>query len=107
MLMFSFAIPCKARGMQSKQLHFIIFGLYRFIPAYKAGLSRHLPTKRFRCEAHKYESMRRSYWCVAMSEDAVQRSRWTFCEVVKHLAHIQEEAQELINAAFGSAGRTA
>ena len=58
-------------------------------------------------KTHKYEGMRRTYWYAAMSEDAVQRSRWTFCEVVKHLAHIQEEAQEFISAAFGSAGRTA
>ena len=38
--------------------------------------------KRFRCKAHKYEGMRRTYWYAAMSEDAVQRSRWTFYEVV-------------------------
>jgi hypothetical protein len=31
--------------------------------------------KRFRCKAHKYEGMRRTYWYAAMSEDAVQRSR--------------------------------
>jgi hypothetical protein len=29
-----------------------------------------------------------------------------FYEVVKHRAHLQEEAQELINAAFNCAGRT-
>ena len=46
MLRFSFAPPCKVRKVQSKQLNFIIFGLCRFIPAYKAGLSRHLPVKR-------------------------------------------------------------
>jgi hypothetical protein len=53
--------------------------------------------KRFRCKAHKYEGMRRTYWYAglaalpalsarelsqAMSEDAVQRSRWTFYEVL-------------------------
>jgi len=63
--------------------------------------------KRFRCKAHKDEGMRRTYWYAglaalpalgqgapwptrvstragsqAMSEDAVQRSRWTFYEVV-------------------------
>jgi len=38
--------------------------------------------KRFRCKAHKYEGMKRTYWYAAMSEDAVQRSRWTFYEVV-------------------------
>jgi hypothetical protein len=42
-LMFPFATPCKAREFQSKQLNLIIFGLCRFIPAYKAELSRHLP----------------------------------------------------------------
>ncbi len=38
--------------------------------------------KRFRCKARKYEGMRRTYWYAAMTEDAAQRSRWTFCEVV-------------------------
>ena len=32
--MFPFAIPCKARGIQSKNLNFIIFELCRFIPAH-------------------------------------------------------------------------
>jgi hypothetical protein len=36
----------------------------------------------FRCKAHKHEGMRRTHWYAAMSEDAVQRSRWTFYEVV-------------------------
>jgi hypothetical protein len=30
----------------------------------------------------KYEGMRRAYWYATMTEDAVQRSRWTFHEVV-------------------------
>ena len=34
-------------------------------------------------KTHKYEGMRHTYWYAAMSEDAVQRSRWTFYEVVK------------------------
>jgi hypothetical protein len=38
--------------------------------------------KRFRCKAHKYEGMRRTYWYAAMTADAVQRSRWAFYEVV-------------------------
>ena len=38
---------------------------------------------RFRCKAHKYEGMRRTHWYAATSEDAVQRSRWTFYEVFK------------------------
>ena len=33
-------------------------------------------------KTHKYEGMRHTYWYAAMSEDAVQRSRWTFYEVV-------------------------
>jgi len=33
-------------------------------------------------KTHKYEGMGRTYWYAAMSEDAVQRSRWTFYEVV-------------------------
>jgi hypothetical protein len=33
--------------------NFIIFGLCRFIPAYKAGLSPHLPAKGFTCKARK------------------------------------------------------
>ena len=40
--------------------------------------------KRFRCKAHKYEGMRRTYWYAGMSENAVQRSRWTFYKVVKN-----------------------
>ena len=39
--------------------------------------------KRFRCKARKYEGMRRTYWYAAMTEDAAQRSIWTFYEVVK------------------------
>ncbi len=46
--------------------------------------------KRFRCKTRKYEGMRRAYWYAglaersqAMTEEAVQRSRWTFYEVVK------------------------
>jgi len=59
--------------------------------------------KRFRCKAYTYEGMRRTYWYAgvaelpgrhechragiqAMSEDAVQRSRWTFYEVVNLFA---------------------
>jgi len=38
--------------------------------------------KRFRCKARKYEGMRRTYWYIAMTEDAAQRSRWTFYDVV-------------------------
>jgi hypothetical protein len=38
--------------------------------------------KSFICKAYKYEGMRRTYWYAAMTEDAVQRSRWTFYEVV-------------------------
>ncbi len=34
-------------------------------------------------ETRKYEGMRRTYWYAAMTEDAVQRSIWTFYEVVK------------------------
>ena len=34
-------------------------------------------------KTHKYEGMKRTYWYAAMSEDAVQRCRWTFYEVVK------------------------
>ena len=33
-------------------------------------------------ETRKHEGMRRAYWYVAMTEDAAQRSRWTFREVV-------------------------
>jgi hypothetical protein len=33
-------------------------------------------------ETRKYEVMRRIYWYAAMTEDAAQRSRWTFYEVV-------------------------
>ncbi len=33
-------------------------------------------------ETCKYEGMRRAYWHAAMTEDAAQRSRWTFYEVV-------------------------
>jgi len=32
-------------------------------------------------ETRKYEGMRRPYRYAAMTEDAAQRSRWTFCEV--------------------------
>ena len=39
--------------------------------------------KRFRSKARKYEGMRRTYWYAAMTEDAAQRSIWTFYEVVK------------------------
>ena len=39
--------------------------------------------RRFRCTAHKYEGMGCTYWYAAMTEDAAQRSRWTFYEVVK------------------------
>jgi hypothetical protein len=39
--------------------------------------------KRFRCKARKYEGMRRTYQYAAMTEDAAQRSRWSFYEVVK------------------------
>jgi hypothetical protein len=46
--MFPFAILCKAQGIQSKQVNFIISELCRFIPTYKAGLSRHLPVKNYR-----------------------------------------------------------
>ena len=38
--------------------------------------------KRFRCKAHKYKGMRRTCVYAAMTEDAAQRSRWTFYEVV-------------------------
>ena len=38
--------------------------------------------KRFRCKARKYEGTRRTYWYAAMTEDAAQRSRWTFYDVV-------------------------
>ena len=38
--------------------------------------------KRFRCKAHKYEGMRRTYRYAAMREDEVQHSRWIFNEVV-------------------------
>ena len=38
--------------------------------------------KSFRCKACKYEGMRRTYVYAAMTEDAAQRSRWTFYEVV-------------------------
>ncbi len=38
--------------------------------------------KRFKCKARKYEGMRRACWYAAMTEDAAQRSRWTFYEVV-------------------------
>jgi hypothetical protein len=34
-------------------------------------------------ETRKYEGMRRTYWYAAMTEDAAQRGRWTFYEVVK------------------------
>jgi hypothetical protein len=33
-------------------------------------------------KTHKYERLRHTYWYAAMSEDAVQRNRWTFYEVV-------------------------
>jgi hypothetical protein len=33
-------------------------------------------------KTHKYEGMKLTYWYAAMSEDAVQHSRWTFYEVV-------------------------
>jgi hypothetical protein len=36
----------------------------------------------FRCKARKYEGMRLTYLYAAMTEDAAQRSRWTFYEVV-------------------------
>ena len=44
-------------------------------------------------KTHKYEGMRHTYWYAAMSEDAVQRSRWTFYEVVnsrdgQELSHV-------------------
>jgi len=39
--------------------------------------------KSSRCKARKYEGMRRTYWYAAMTEDAAQRSRWTFHEVVR------------------------
>jgi hypothetical protein len=39
--------------------------------------------KRLRCKARKYEGMRRTCVYAAMTEDAAQRSRWTFYEVVK------------------------
>jgi hypothetical protein len=35
-------------------------------------------------ETRKYEGMRRTNWYAAMTEDAAQRSRWTFYEVVKN-----------------------
>jgi general secretion pathway protein H len=38
--------------------------------------------KSFRCKARKYEGMRRTCVYAAMTEDAAQRSRWTFHEVV-------------------------
>ena len=54
-----------------------------------AGQGSDDKVKSLRCKAHKYEGMRRTYWYAglaelsqAMSEDAVQRSRWTFYEVV-------------------------
>ncbi len=34
-------------------------------------------------KTRKYEGMSRTYWYAAMTEDAVQRSRWTSYEVVK------------------------
>jgi hypothetical protein len=51
--------------------------------------------KRFRCKAHKHEGMRRTYWYAglaefsqAMSEDAVQRSRWSLAELPgRHECH--------------------
>jgi hypothetical protein len=39
----------------------------------------------FRCKARKYEGMRRTYLYAAMTEDAAQRSRWTFYEVVNFI----------------------
>jgi len=39
--------------------------------------------KSFRYKARKYEGMKRTYWYAAMTEDAAQRSRWTFYEVVE------------------------
>jgi len=36
--------------------------------------------KMFRCKTRKYDGMRRTYWYAAMTEDAAQRSRWTFCD---------------------------
>ena len=33
-------------------------------------------------ETRKYEGMGRTYWYAAMPEDAAQRSRWTFYEIV-------------------------
>ncbi len=33
-------------------------------------------------ETHEYEGVRRTSWYAAMTEDDVQRSRWTFHEVV-------------------------
>jgi len=45
-------------------------------------------------KTHKDEGMRRTYWYAAMSEDAVQRSRWTFYEVVNLFA------KNLLNASL-------
>ncbi len=39
--------------------------------------------KSSRCKARKYEGMRRTNWYAAMTEYEAQRSRWTFCEVVR------------------------
>jgi len=42
------------------------------------------------CKARKSEGMRRTYRYAAMTEDAVQRSRWAFYDAVIHkvLFHI-------------------
>ena len=38
--------------------------------------------KSSRCKARKSEGMRRTYMYAAMTEDAAERRRWTFCEAV-------------------------
>jgi hypothetical protein len=48
----------------------------------------------FRCKARKYEGMRRTYLYAAMTEDAAQRSRWTFYEVVKVDLYVYGKARE-------------
>jgi hypothetical protein len=54
--------------------------------------------KRFRCKARKSDGMRRTYLYAAMTEDAVQRRRWTFYEAVKFNASLYDKlCGKLIN----------
>ena len=48
----------------------------------KSEIMRQSKKIQMRGEMRKYEGMKRTYWYAAMTEEAAQRRRWTFYEVV-------------------------